>query len=288
MAKLKVRTGTVYDQGSHVRVNGIETWVVRAGPRGGTPIVFLHGIPTSAYLYRAVIDAMHEEFDCVAFDWPGFGSSRMAAGGDYTHQARAAHLKGVLDALGLARVHLVLHDVAGPAGLLFAVENPERVERLVILNTTVFKRDYRPPLPAVAQFVPVLRTVARPFFTRQTFDYFFKQGVARRRMDKATLENHWKLASADGNKGAILDTWAQFSQGTDAIRRVRAAMRSLQTPALVLFGAEDPFLPVPIAERFAKELPHAELQLLPGAGHFVQEDAPEEVAERVAAFVRKA
>ncbi len=62
-------------------------------------------------------------------------------------------VRGALDALGIATCDLVVHDVGGPAGLLFAVENPERVRRLVLLNTTVYKRDYKPPLPAVAQMV---------------------------------------------------------------------------------------------------------------------------------------
>lgn len=285
--KASARTGSVYDQGERVRVAGIDTWVVRAGPRGATPIVFLHGIPTSAYLYRDVMRALHEEFDCIAFDWPGYGSSAKPADGDFTHAARERHLEAVLDALGLDKVRLVVHDVAGPAGLLFAVRHPERIERLVILNTTVYKRDYRPPLPAVAQFVPVLRSVTRPLFTRRVFDHFMKAGLAKpQRMSRATLDNHWRLARSEDGRRAILDTWAQFSDGADAIREIREKMASFEPPVLVLFGAEDPYLPPPNAERFAKAFPHAELQLLAGAGHFLQEDAPEEVAERLAKFCR--
>ena len=285
-SKPSVITGSVYDQGERVRVNGLDTWVVRAGPRGGTPVVFLHGIPTSAYLYRDVIQALHEEHDCVAFDWPGFGSSSAPKDGDLTHRARADHLRGVLDTLGIERAHLVVHDVGGPAGLLFAVEHPARVEKLVILNTTVYKRDYRPPVPAVAQFVPLLRAASRPFFTQQTFELFFKQGLGRpKRASRLVLDNHWRLAKSDGGKEHILDTWAQFAQGAEAIRAIREKLASFDRPTLVLFGAEDPFLPTSIAERFVKEMPNAELQLLAGAGHFLQEDAPEEVAERLAAFL---
>lgn len=283
--KASVSTGSLYDSGERLRIAGLDTWVVRAGPRGGTPVVFLHGIPTSAYLYREVIQAMHEEHDCIAFDWPGYGSSEKPKDGVYTHRARADHLKALVDALGLDRIRLVIHDVGGPAGLLYAMENPERVEKLVILNTTVYKRDYRPPLPAVAQFVPVLRAVTRPLFTKQAFEHFFKQGLARpKRMPKSVLDNHWRLAKSDGGKTAILDTWAQFSDGAESVRVIRARMKTFPSPVLVLFGAEDPFLPPPNAERFAKEFPRATLQLLPGVGHFVQEDAPEEVAERLTTF----
>jgi pimeloyl-ACP methyl ester carboxylesterase len=286
MARERPHTGSVYDQGEWLDVAGLDTWVVRAGPRGGTPIVLLHGIPTSAFLYRDVMLAMHEERDVIAFDWPGFGSSAKPRRLELTHQARAAHLERLVDALGLERLDLVVHDVGGPPGLLYAVRRPERVRKLVVLNTTVFKRDYRPPLPALTQFVPGLRELSRPFFNKTTFERFFKLGLARpKRASRATLDAYWRLARRDGGLRAILDTWARFPEGTPAIQEIRMGMGSFPHPVLVLFGAEDRFLPPPIAERFAKSFPDATLQLLPGVGHFLQEDAPEEVADRLLAFL---
>jgi len=289
MAARRVATGSLYDQGETLRVNGLDTWVVRAGPRGGTPVVFLHGVPTSAYVYREVVRAMHEEHDCVAFDWPGFGSSEKPKRLDLSHRARMEHLLALLDAMGLPKVHLVVHDIGGPAGLLLAVEHPERVERLVVLNTTVYKSHYRPPLPALAQLVPIVRDITRPLFQKPTFEFFFKHGCARpERLRADVLENHWRLASGDGGIRVIFDTWAQIPEGAPSIERIRRDMGRFPGPSLVLFGADDPYLPPPNAERFAKALPNAELQLLPNAGHFVQEDAPEEVADRIMAFLAKA
>ncbi|HET6403018.1 MAG TPA: alpha/beta hydrolase [Candidatus Thermoplasmatota archaeon] len=289
MAARRVATGSLYDQGETLRVNGLDTWVVRAGPRGGTPVVFLHGVPTSAYVYREVVRAMHEEHDCIAFDWPGFGSSEKPKRLDLSHRARMEHLLALLDAMGLPKVHLVVHDIGGPAGLLLAVEHPERVERLVVLNTTVYKSHYRPPLPALAQLVPIVRDITRPLFQKPTFEFFFKHGCARpERLRADVLENHWRLASGDGGIRVIFDTWAQIPEGAPSIERIRRDMGRFPGPSLVLFGADDPYLPPPNAERFAKALPNAELQLLPNAGHFVQEDAPEEVADRIMAFLAKA
>lgn len=286
MSPGKVATGSLYDQGESIRVAGIDTWVVRAGPRGSTPVVFLHGVPTSAYLYREIVRAMYEEYDCIAFDWPGFGMSAKPKKLDLSHRARMEHLKATLDALGIPKAHLVVHDVGGPAGLLFAVEYPERVERLVVLNTTVYKRDYRPPLPALAQLVPGLRELSRPLFQKPAFDFFFQQGCARpKRLRADVLDNHWRLASRDNGTRVIFDTWAQFPEGAPSIERIRREMGKLETPTLVLFGAEDPYLPPPNAERLAKAFRHAELALLPNAGHFLQEDAPEEVADRIMRFL---
>lgn len=281
-------TGSLYDQGEMVTVLGLDTWVVRAGPRDGVPVVFLHGVPTSAYLYREIVRAMYEEHDCIAFDWPGFGNSAKPRGLDLSHSARRDHLRALLDKLGLAKVHLVAHDIGGPAGLLFAVDHPDRVASLVLLNTTVYKRDYRPPLPALTQMVPVLRDVSRPLFQRPAFDFFFKYGCARpERLRRDVLENHWRLASHDHGTRAVFDTWAQLVDGNASIEHIREQMDKFAGRVLVLFGADDPYLPPPNAERLAKAFPDAELQLLPNAGHFVQEDAPEEVAERIMAFLSK-
>lgn len=288
MPPRRVVTDSLYDQGEAIRVNGVETWVVRAGPRGGTPVVFLHGVPTSAYVYREVVRAMYEEHDCIAFDWPGFGMSAKPKKLDLSHRARAEHLLALLDALGIPKAHLVVHDVGGPAGLLVAVEHPERVERLVLLNTTVYKSHYRPPLPALVQLVPIVRDVTRPLFQKPTFEFFFKHGCARpERLRGDVLENHWRLASRDDGLRVVFDTWAQLPEGAASIGRVRSRIDKFQGPSLVLFGADDPYLPPPNAERFAKALPNAELQLLPQAGHFLQEDAPEEVAERIMRFLTK-
>lgn len=286
MAARRVLTGSLYDQGELVSVRGLDTWVVRAGPRGGTPVVFLHGVPTSAYLYREIIRAMHEEHDCIAFDWPGFGNSAKPKNLDLSHHARAEHLSAFLDKLGLAKVHLVAHDIGGIAAMLAAVEHPDRVESLVLLNTTVYKSDYHPPFPALTQLVPVVRDVSRPFFQKPAFEFFFKHGCARpERLRKEVLENHWRLLSAEGGVRAAFDTWAQFPEGSASIDRIREKMGGYQGRVLVLFGADDPYLPPPNAERLVKAFPQAELQLLSNAGHFVQEDAPEVIAERLMKFI---
>lgn len=281
-----VKTGSLYDQGESVRVLGLDTWIVRAGPRGGAPVVFLHGTPTSAYVWREVIRSLHEEHDCIAFDWPGFGMSAKPLGLDLSHRARAAHLKAVLDALGIAKAHLVVHDLGAPAGLLFALDHPERVGSLVVLNATLYKRDFRPPLPALTQFVPVVRDLARPFFTRHAFDFFFKEGLARpERMPREALDHHWELAQREEGTRVIFDSWAQLPECSATIDQIRLRLGAYEGRVLVLFGADDPYIPPPNAERLVKALPNAELQLLPGAGHFLQEDAPEEVADRIAAFL---
>lgn len=288
MAPGKVTTGSLYDQGETIRVGGIDTWVVRAGPRGRTPVVFLHGVPTSAYLYREIVRAMFEEHDCIAFDWPGFGMSAKPKRLDLSHRARMEHLVALLDTLDLPKVHLVVHDIGGPAGLLLAVEHPERVERLVVLNTTVYKSHYRPPVPALAQLVPVVRELTRPLFQKPTFEFFFKHGCARpERLRPEVLEGHWRLATRDKGLRVVFDTWAQIPEGAPSIEIIRRDMAKFPGPSLVLFGADDPYLPPPNAERLAKALPNAELQLLPKAGHFLQEDAPEEVAERIMRFLAK-
>lgn len=288
MAGRRVPTGSLYDQGESRLVAGEETWIVRAGPQGGVPVVFLHGAPTSAYLWRDVMRALHEERDCLALDWRGFGHSAKPREGDYTHAARAAQLRATLDALGIPRAVLVGHELGGSAALLFAAQEPARVAALALVDTTLYRRDLRPPLPALTQMVPVVRDLARPFLHRGAFELFFRQGLARpERMPRDVLDHHWRLAMRDGGKRSVLAAWAQLAQGMPALEALRAKLGELKMPMLLLHGAEDRWVPVSHAERLAKAMPGARLQVMEGVGHFAMEDAPEEVADLLASFLEQ-
>lgn len=282
----RVRTGTLYDTGEVVQADGVDIWVVRAGPRGGVPVVFLHGIPTSGFLWRNIVRAMDEEHDCIAFDWPGFGQSAKPREHAYDHAGRVRDLAALLDAMGIEKAHLVAHDIGGPAAMLFALEHPQRVGKVALLNTTLSKREYRPPLPALIQLVPLMRGLVKPLATRAAFDVFFRRGLAHpERVRRELLDAHWRLATRDRGKDSILAAWMEFHDDAAAIEVVQSGIKSYRGDVLVLFGAEDAFLPPLNAERLARSFPRARLQLLPGAGHYLQEDAPDEVGDRLLTFL---
>lgn len=101
----------------------------------GPPVLFLHGNPTNAYLYRHLIRDLENDHRCVAPDYLGFGRSDKPTDFSYRPQAHAAHVEGLCNQLDLDDLTLVMHDWGGPIGLSFALQHPERVRRLVLFNT---------------------------------------------------------------------------------------------------------------------------------------------------------
>lgn len=107
----------------------------------GPPIVFLHGNPTWAYMYRHLIDGLSDAYRCIAPDYLGFGRSEAPASFSYRPPHHAAHVEALLQHLDVRDATLVMHDWGGPIGLSYALRHPGRVRRLVLLNTWLWPHD---------------------------------------------------------------------------------------------------------------------------------------------------
>src|SRR5437763_565471 len=122
--------------GRRFEADGLASFVREQG-RGGA-VVLLHGVPTSSFLYRKVIPVIADQgLRAVAFDFPGLGLADRPEGFDYSWSGLARWTGNALDALGIERCHLVVHDIGGPIGFEWAVRNQNRVHSLTVLNTIV-------------------------------------------------------------------------------------------------------------------------------------------------------
>src|SRR5687767_8783115 len=101
-----------------VDVGGAATHVAEAGR--GPDVVLLHGNPDTHAVWAPVVERLHGTHHCVAPDLPGFGKSKVPAEMKFSLEEQGAWVAGMLDAVGLSKVHLVVHDVGGPYGLAFA------------------------------------------------------------------------------------------------------------------------------------------------------------------------
>lgn len=111
---------------------GISSFVLDAGPRDAEPVVCVHGVPASAYLYRKVVPALAERWlRGIAVDLPGLGPAERPADADYSWSGLGSWLSAAVDALGLDRFHLVVHDIGRPIGFEVAAEDPRRVRSLL-------------------------------------------------------------------------------------------------------------------------------------------------------------
>jgi pimeloyl-ACP methyl ester carboxylesterase len=261
-------------------------------PGAGVPVVLLHGFPDNLHLYDPLLPYLAGRVPVVRFDFLGWGRSDKPAGYPYTATNQIGDLAAVVDAasahLDSERVVLVAHDASGPPAIDWALANPDRVAGLVLLNTYYhWTPGLRRP-PAIALYsTPVLRAAAR--------------AVVRRRPDLDRRLYAWQVGGfirdPEVRDPFVAELYEQFLAarpafwrlnedllGTVLTRRRRiGGLRRFEPPVRVVFGARDRYLNASVARRFAALFPHSELHLLEGAGHYVQVDEPERVAELVLA-----
>jgi haloalkane dehalogenase len=273
-----------YDFAPHyVEQDGLRMHYVDEGD--GPPVLLLHGEPTWSYLYRKVIPELAVVARCIAPDYFGFGRSDKPVEREwYSYDAHAASLERLVDELDLRDVSVVMQDWGGPLGMRLAVERPDRIARLVVMNTGIFSG--RPPSDTWLRFRELVRRTGTDFQPGQLIRI-----TCTSELPDAVAAAYDAPFSAPESKTGVLMFPELVPDGPEhpsaaSMLEVREKLRAWSRPALVFFGDSDPIFSPRVAERFAELIPGAELQApLAGAGHFLQEDAGEEVGRRIAAWL---
>jgi haloalkane dehalogenase len=251
----------------------------------GKPVLLLHGEPTWAYLYRKLVPALAGVGRVVAPDYFGFGrSDKPTEQGWYSYDRHYDAIARLVRELDLRPLTLVVHDWGGPIGLRLAVESPERVERLVVLNTGIGAG--RAPSETWLRFRDMVRRVGAELSAGR----MVAAGCARDLPEAAAAAYDAPFPTPESKAGLLafpeLVPTELDHPSAGKMLEVREAARSWSKPALVLFGDSDPIFPPRAAERMSELIGGAEpAQTVANAGHFVQEDAGEELGERIAAWL---
>ncbi|MGW7484885.1 alpha/beta fold hydrolase [Nonomuraea muscovyensis] len=270
----------------------------------GAPLLFVHGNPSWSYLWRRPILALRDAFRCVAPDHIGMGLSDKPAPDRYPHtlasrvadlEALVGHLVGAHGAPERGWT-LVVHDWGGPIGLAWAARHPGRVARLVILNTAAFPNPHgervRPPLRLPLW---LLRETALGgwLFRRNAFarGATWRPLGVRRRMPAevraAFLAPYDRPAHRVAVQRFVHDI--PLRPGDAAWPVLRATGEALEgfagLPALIAWGLRDPVFDPGILDEWRRRLPAARTVLYPHAGHYVLEDAHEQLVPALRAFL---
>ena len=249
----------------------------------------MHGFPDNLHIYDYLIPHLVARGRrVVAFDFLGFGESDKPAGAAYSFGQQLGDLKAVVDALGLEKIVPVAHDASGSAAINFAIDYPEHTASLVILNA-VFAQAPTLKLPELIELFATTNLKALTSKLLQSPDQFgWVVDFQRTRFQASLSDKHKERYDAflrpviDRNfRGGAVSAFAQmtghlFEDITRNTTRI-PVMEALDIPVKLIWGENDPYLNVGVAEDLRSHLSDASLHRIP-AGHWVQIDEPELVA----------
>jgi pimeloyl-ACP methyl ester carboxylesterase len=246
----------------------------------GPAVLYLHGFPTSGYLWRKPIDRVSAEFRAVAPDLPGFGDSDMLEG-PHTWEALCSWVDAFVNTLGLAPLHLAVHDWGGLIGLRWACDHPEKVSSLLITDTSFSSRD-RWHAMAQEWRKPEVGEQLIGATTEEGFEAMMR--AISPTIEDSSIKEFWKGMSTQPRRDAKLDMYRSLD--FPMLAPFEPILPTV-APGRVKFiwGELDPFVPPKTAYRLQERL-GGEVKILEGAGHFLQEDRGEASGDLHLEFLR--
>jgi haloalkane dehalogenase len=267
----------------YVEQDGLRMHYVEEG--AGDPVLLLHGEPTWAFLYRKMIPGLMSAGRVVAPDYFGFGrSDKPTRIEDYSYDFHYESIERFAAELDLRETTVVVQDWGGPIGLRLAVERPDRVARLVILNTGIGAG--RAPSGEWLRFRDFVRRVGTDLVPGQ----LIRISAVTELADEVVEAYNAPFPASESKAGVLafpeLVPTEMNHPSAARMLEVRAGLERWEKPALVLFSDSDPVFSTAAAEHMASRIPGAgPAEIVVGAGHFLQEEKGEEIAERIVRFL---
>jgi pimeloyl-ACP methyl ester carboxylesterase len=297
--QLPAQIREIYPFRSHwKKVQGHRIHYVDEGADGGKPtVILLHGNPTWSFLYREIIPGISHVCRAVAPDYLGFGlSDKPRDERWYTLQNHIQAMTKFINGMGLSRVILVVQDWGGPIGLSYALKYPDKVAGMLIMNTWAWPE----PSKFHASVMP-WRMLHAPLVGAHLF--LRKNALVERGLYLSTVRNRERL-----RKGAVLNGYRlpfasplsrigilAFTRNIplrpgdlnwERMKGIKEGLRDLPFPCRLLWGERDIVFPPSNAYLFQKLIPDCSPpSMIPDGGHFIQEDAPKEIAAEILALL---
>ncbi|WP_035053121.1 alpha/beta fold hydrolase [Andreprevotia chitinilytica] len=281
--------------GSWVQAADVEMFVQEAGPANGQPVLFIHGTGAWSETWRPTMTALAAAgYHAIAIDLPPFGYSQRPANGDYSTEAQAKRIVGVLDSLGVKQTVLVGHSFGGRATVQAVMDAPQRFKALALVDAALGLQ----PAPEtgaskainIALQIGPLRnaviatTATNPLLTSWVLEQFTSRHEV---LTPARVAIYQKPFSYADTTEAFGDWALAFATGQPSGASNPAAYHALALPTLLLWGKTDAVTPLSQGEFIATLLPHAQLTVLDDVGHIPQIEDNDAFNAALLGFLRK-
>lgn len=254
----------------------------------GPPVVMIHGTPTWSFLYRNLVKELMGTHRCIVPDMLGFGLSDKPFQADYRPAAQAQRLEAFLESLNLPKFTLIVHDFGGPIGLSYAINHPEKIERIVLSNTWMWSEASNKQLTVISAIFSSF--VGKYLYLKKNFaaKVMMKQGFASQEAFTEQLQLHYHGPFPDKESRMATWSYARELRGSsawyDSLWNQREKIANI--PALILWGMKDAFFQKQrFTDRWKKTFVNQKFVPLDNAGHFVQEEAEQAYNRQVKGFL---
>ena len=268
--------------GKYFEVDGIKTFALKYGR--GEPVLCLHGVPTSSFLYRKVLRSLEKKgYKGVSIDLPGLGLSDRPKNFDYSFSNLADFIYEAAKVLKLKKYHLVVHDIGGPIGFALAARHANRIMSLTILNTWIDVVNFQKPVFMKPFEKRVLGEAELKMMNHLTWPVMFKNvGVMKTSgIPSEEINVYIDLLKKEDNGKAFLKIMRSYENSAEFRDLCFRAVQDVKYPVQAVWGAQDPGLPL---ENYRKEIQKAaglpEIHTI-RAKHLLQEDAWVAVTEKI-------
>lgn len=276
-------------RGRRVRVRAGQVWVLdeSGSDPAATPVLLLHGFPSSAYDFVGAIEKMRRRRRVVALDFLGFGLSEKPEDYGYSLFEQADTVVEVARAVGLSRAHLWAHDMGTSVTTELLARRERGLLPLALASVTLMNGSVHIELAHLTPGQQVLRSPLGKVFaklsTKRVFELQMRRTFAKQ-PDRETLDAMWQLLSRDGGGERMAQTIAYIEERWRYERRWIGALERCEVPVLVAWGKRDPVAVVAIAEKLAREIPGAQKEIWEELGHWPQVEDAERVVRTVEGF----
>jgi pimeloyl-ACP methyl ester carboxylesterase len=276
-----------------IAVDGIDVFYREAGPPEAPVVLLPHGYPCSSYAYRNLMPALAHRWRLVAPDMPGFGYSATPSPDEfaYTFDSYAGFLQSFVDAVGLSRYVVWLHDYGSQFGFRLALSHPDQIAGLIIQNGDIYADAFGPKYDFLKKLWDEPGATSRRRIAEHvTLDGFKSEFVGELPPDIADQISpdlwvlHWSLMSTPERLANAVRLLEDQPSTLEWFPREQAYLREQRPPTLIVWGPYDGYMPEKSARAYLRDLPDAALHVL-GGGHWLLETHLGEVIPLVDDFL---
>jgi len=278
----EVRASVPNSEYSHFAdVDGVRIHYQEKGT--GTPLLLIHGFTSSVFSWKDVFEPLSKNFHVIAVDLKGFGFSGKPDG-DYTRRGQANLVAHFLDRLKIDKAWLCGNSMGGDVSLNLAVQNPQRVAGLILIDSGGVKVEGGGLLTPGYLFIPVVGRVLTSLALRS--DKLVRKGLEKSFYDQSKITDdrvtayYRPLQTRDGQLAAL----RARTQANEF--PVEPDLGKISAPALIIWGADDALIPLAAGRKMNSLIKNSKLVVIEKCGHLPQEEMPEQVVDEITKFVK--